>query len=501
MKLRHGFVLLALLVAPTVASANEFISTNTNDWFRYKEAGSGQTVQSQITYDLGGWRQWSEFGGLGTTWVYTSDNHDYFWLWNGSTYTLVGNLSGSVGDAQNVDMPCNRGRAWVATKGSLTTAAGTFNDTTELRFTTSCADAGTTAIWFAKGVGIVKWTQSTFAGGQTWELQSAFVNGRNISAAPATPAAPSTGSNRAVAPPEHAQMESILWGANDTYIVIPTYTDAFRGLNGSGVTSEVIVASQGVASQLRYEMAQANVSLNDVEILVANIDSVWMRDYGPIVLKRPNGERVVADPDYYPGRPNDNRIPSAYANYRGWSRVRVPVSFEGGNFATDGRTMTMCSLGVQWFNRDLSKSAIEREFKKFGTDRVEWFEPLVDEGTTHVDMFMRIMSDSEALVSSYPSSHRQTRVVDAAAAKLRGLGYSVTRVPAHQTYDEYATYSNSVLANGIALVPQYGSATKDREALRAYERLGFRAVGVDSRLIIRYSGATHCVSMQVPAGR
>ena len=54
-----------------------------------------------------------------------------------------------------------------------------------------------------------------------------------------------------------------------------------------------------MASQLRYEMAQDNVPMGDVEILVASLDSVWMRDYGPIVLKRPDGSRVVADCDYW----------------------------------------------------------------------------------------------------------------------------------------------------------------------------------------------------------
>ena len=113
-------------------------------------------------------------------------------------------------------------------------------------------------------------------------------------------------------------------------------------------------------------------------------------------------------------------------------------------------------------------------------------------------MYLRIMSDSEALVSSYPSSHRQYATTNAAASMLQSEGYRVVRVPADYRYDEYATYSNSVLANGVALVPQYSNSTKNRAALQAYEDLGFRAVGIDSELIIRYSGATHCISMQIP---
>jgi agmatine/peptidylarginine deiminase len=160
----------------------------------------------------------------------------------------------------------------------------------------------------------------------------------------------------------------------------------------------------------------------------------------------------------------------------------------------------MSSLGVQWFNDTMSRSAIEREFAKMGCDKVTYFEPLVDEGTTHIDMFARVMSDTEALVSRYPSNHRQYRVCEDAANKMAALGYKVTRVDAAYGFDEYATYSNSVLANGVALIPQYGRST-DARALAAYRAAGYKAVGIDSTLIIKYSGATHCLSMQVPAGR
>ena len=110
------------------------------------------------------------------------------------------------------------------------------------------------------------------------------------------------------------------------------------------------------------------------------------------------------------------------------------------------------------------------------------------------------MNDDTVLVSRYPSSHRQARVVDDCASTMSGLGYKVVRVDADHNFDEYATYSNSVLANGVALIPTYGSS-KDANALNTYRNIGYKAVAIDSRLIIKYSGATHCLSMQIPAGR
>ncbi|RMG15437.1 MAG: hypothetical protein D6731_08420 [Planctomycetota bacterium] len=490
----------ALLALPAAARANDYLSDDPTDWFRYSEAGTGQQVTARIERTAGNWKLWSDWAGMGPTWVYSSDRtRDYFWLWNGQTHTLVANLSGQVGEQRVLDMPCNQGPVTLLSRGPLSTPAGDFGNVVRLGFTTSCADAGVTSVWIAEGVGVVKYTVASIAGERTYELETAFVGGRLIGGAPSRPSPGPALSIRA--PAEHEPIEAVLWGANDTYIVLPTYRDAFRALHGSGVLSDVSVASQSVASQLRYEMVQAGVPLDDVEIYVVALDSVWMRDYGPIILQRADGTRVVGDLDYYYTRPQDDDFPIVYAQFRGWDRVHVPVSYEGGNFGTDGRGTQFLSYGVQWFNRDLSQAEIEREFGKLGSRDFVWLEPLVDEGTTHIDMFCRIMSDDTALVSSYPASHRQARVVDAAAAAFRARGYRVVRVAADHQYDEYATYSNSVLANGIALVPQYTSASKNAAALRAYRDLGYRAVGVDSRLIIRYAGATHCVSMQVPAGR
>lgn len=499
--LRLGVALL--LLAPSAAFANDYISTNPGDWYRYVDSRTGQELRSELTRDLGGWRQWSNWGGMGSTWVYTSDDHDYFWLWNGTTYQLMANLDGQIGESRNVQLDCNAGAVTILSQGALSTAAGDFPQVTRLGLTSSCADAGVTSIWFAKGVGIVKWAEQSFMGERTYELASAMVGGQTLPAAtaPASTTTTSSGPGFTVAPAEHDRMEAILWGANDTYLVLDTYMDAFPALDQAGVPSQVIVSSQSVASELRYEMAQANVSLDRVEIFVAALDSVWIRDYGPIILKRPDGTRVVADLEYYYNRRQDNAFPAAYAAFRGWDRVKVNVSFEGGAFACDGQGLQLSTFGAQWFNDDMSTSQIEREFQKLGTRQMVWVEPLVDEGTTHIDMFARIMGDGQALVSRYPSSHRQSRVVNAAAARLRGLGYDVTRVDVDTRYDEFGTYSNSTLANGVALVPQYEDRTKNLAALDAYAALGYDAYGIDSKLIIKYAGATHCVSMQVPAGR
>ena len=58
-------------------------------------------------------------------------------------------------------------------------------------------------------------------------------------------------------------------------------------------------------------------------------------------------------------------------------------------------------------------------------------------------------------------------------ASFSQLGYTVTRVMADYTYDEYATYTNSVIAGGVALIPTYSSSSRNRAALDAYAAHGY----------------------------
>ncbi|MBI4851237.1 MAG: hypothetical protein HY819_05365 [Acidobacteria bacterium] len=57
--------------------------------------------------------------------------------------------------------------------------AGTFQNCLKLEFTSNCNDAGVEAQWFAPNVGLVKQTESTFAGILTTELVKATISGKN----------------------------------------------------------------------------------------------------------------------------------------------------------------------------------------------------------------------------------------------------------------------------------------------------------------------------------
>ena len=58
----------------------------------------------------------------------------------------------------------------VSKNEKISVPAGEFKDVIQLALETSCADSGVTNVWFAPGVGFIKWESSNIAGSVTTEL-------------------------------------------------------------------------------------------------------------------------------------------------------------------------------------------------------------------------------------------------------------------------------------------------------------------------------------------
>lgn len=64
------------------------------------------------------------------------------------------------------------------------------------------------------------------------------------------------------------------------------------------------------------------------------------------------------------------------------------------------------------------------------------------------------------------------------------------------------SYTNSLLVNGTAIIPQYKESGAfsdyDNKAVEIYRSAGFKTVLIDARILTRNGGAIHCATMQVP---
>lgn len=295
-------------------------------------------------------------------------------------------------------------------------------------------------------------------------------------------------------------ISELLWGCNDTYLVVDTYIDSIRALNGAAQSS-IIVASSYVANQLRYEFQAAGVNTAAVRYYTYPVDSIWMRDYAPIFTHDSTGRVFAVDAKYYPDRPNDDRFPYAFARFRGLGYTTLNLWFEGGNIMSDGRGRLFFSNDTYGENSNYASGTVAWMIRsKIGGTSVVTPTPLLYEGTGHIDMYSKLTSATRVVVADYPAGHRQKSRVDAAAARYANLGLTVVRAQMALGIDEFGTYVNAVYANGVALVPKYYQS-QDAAGLAAFANGGFRAVGVDCREIIGYGGAVHCITYGVPTTR
>lgn len=299
-----------------------------------------------------------------------------------------------------------------------------------------------------------------------------------------------------VHPGEHEPSNEILWGCNDTTLVADIYRESVRGSANEAVNHIFLMDSQNSAYNVLYDMYYAGISTAKAKFYICRLNSVWMRDYGPFIVKE-NGAYTVVDVNYYPNRVIDDSFPKVWASFRGYKYRYGNLDYEGGNFMTDGKGTAFSSNSVYKFNAyKLSQQGVRDVFKNsLGCSRLETFEYLLNDGTTHIDMYAKILNNNTVLVSRAVGNFSQNyALLERNAAKFQNLGYKVVR--ATMADDDLSTYTNSLIVGRTVLVPTYGNNARDKAALDVYRQAGYNAVGIDCRNVIRYGGAIHCISMQ-----
>lgn len=249
----------------------------------------------------------------------------------------------------------------------------------------------------------------------------------------------------------------------------------------------------------------------------------WSRDFGPlgIVSVATPAKLSFVDFRYYHDRIYDDEIPSDLAKDWGINVYRPDLDFEGGNFMNTSDGLCAATKGVLWANLLLSQSAVEDVFKKFmGCKKMIFPQPLQGEGTTHIDMFSKFLSDTKVIVGEYTTAQDSANkaILDADAnlyattTNGSGAAVSAIRIPMPNKGTSggetvWRTFTNSLALNAGTkkhmLVPVYSDETSQQTAgLAVYTTHlpGWTVTPIDSKSLIPYGGAIHCVTMQIPAG-
>lgn len=268
----------------------------------------------------------------------------------------------------------------------------------------------------------------------------------------------------------------------------------------------VIYDSTTAKSSFDSALVSAGGSVGDIHYLNMENDSIWVRDFGPISVLDSTGKVGIVDLRYYPQRIYDDAIPTLLGDLWGLTTYRAPIDFEGGNFMSDAAGHCFASQGLLWYN-----SVSEADVRKYMADYLGCQEltivtPLDGEGTTHIDMQAKIVSNSAIIVGEYTSAQDATNkaITDANADMLEAAGYTIYRMPMPDNDDgNFRTYTNSLFVNGLNFVPVY-SINQDlqAQAIAVWQQAmpTWDHIPVLSDTVITWAGATHCITMTLAEG-
>jgi len=259
-------------------------------------------------------------------------------------------------------------------------------------------------------------------------------------------------------------------------------------------------------------------------------DRVWLRDSGPIFVKRPSGELNITNWHFngwakYDNWRRDDQIPQHVAKLYGMRAIKPEVEekrlvLEGGSIDVNGAgtliTTEECLLSeIQQRNPGVSREQLEQAFKEhLGIEQVIWLHRgcAGDDTHGHVDDITRFVAPETIVTAVEPHASDDNHAP--LAENLARLKASRTPAGKQWTIVELpmprpvvfrgqrlpASYANFYIANGVVLMPTFHDP-KDRVALGILAELfpDREVVGIHAVDLIWGLGALHCMTQQQPA--
>jgi len=319
---------------------------------------------------------------------------------------------------------------------------------------------------------------------------------------PAVPAEAPGGHVRAIAEYEPTHGILITWGGFDalhTAMVVPITTGA------PPADVWIVVGSASEENSARAILNDGGADIERVHFIIAQSDTVWMRDYGPRFIEHA-GTRGIVDHVYNRPRPEDDAIPGVVGADWDEPVYELPLVHGGGNFHLFRNREAFMTRLVDNENPGVTEDEIRDDFRAYKGLDVTLFDPFPQsyDSTQHIDMWMLPLADEKVLIGQYDAGEGggvPKTVTDGAADELASRGYTVYRTPGWNVLGTHYTYTNSVIVNKLALICRFeGYDTENAQALATYQAAlpDSNIVVVDCTDIIDLAGAIHCIVMHVP---
>jgi agmatine deiminase len=303
--------------------------------------------------------------------------------------------------------------------------------------------------------------------------------------------------------------------------------------------TEVIILSEDPLETEDYLLSNQGVpalsNLNNITIVPAEFNSIWMRDYAAnTVYANDVEDLMLVDWIYNRPRPDDDVSPEVIAGELGlplYCTTEAPTDLvnTGGNFMSDGFGTAFASelileeneVGNPYDVTPKTEEEIDQIFNDFmGIDRFIKMTALPYDGINHIDMHMKLLDEETLLVGEYPEGISDGPQINANIEYVLsnfnskwGTPYNIVRIPMPPSTSGlwpsslpnpgfYRTYTNAVFVNKTIIIPTYREEY-DTTAMRIWAEAmpGYNLVAIDSdnndEPIISLSGAIHCITHSV----
>jgi agmatine deiminase len=304
-----------------------------------------------------------------------------------------------------------------------------------------------------------------------------------------------------------------------------------------GERVDLLVDDEKTEDRVRSMLSKGNVSFHRIRSA-----DVWMRDYGPIFVRRGAGTRsreaeVAATKWEFNawGNKYDDLLPDdetgrEVAMSTGLAVFETGVVLEGGSIDTNGEgtllTTRQCLLNKNR-NPRLGEREIEQLLQRYlGVEKVVWLGNGVagDDTDGHVDDIARFVSKSTVVCMNEPdegdvnhAALKQNQELLSRSTTSEGVPLEIVsidmprKVVVVESNDEEgkeegegrlpASYANFYVGNAAVLVPVFQDEKRDDSAVETLSRFfkGRRIVPIDCRDLVYGFGGIHCVTQQQPS--
>ena len=237
------------------------------------------------------------------------------------------------------------------------------------------------------------------------------------------------------------------------------------------------------------EFQSAGVNMDNIEFLNATTDSYWIRDFGPWYIF--NGkEPAIVDNIYNRPRPNDDNLPSHFADYWGIEMFGMKVVHTGGNMMQDGRGNGVSDdiVITESVAEGITETQVYDRMRDYlGIDPYHVTIDPQGDYIAHVDCWGKYLAPDKIVLARVPESNPRYPYYEEVADYFKatnccwGYPYKVYRIDIPGG-DIVSPYTNSLILNKKVLVPMGSNSQYNESALEVYREAmpGYEVIGIQN---------------------